>query len=93
MNFNIICTQDDPDFSKYEDLEQYRDNLILIMPFNFYHEKIFNLYDDKFIGYSNITEKKEIQGKKVFINNVSYLKKDDKVLMIKFNKKWKNNNL
>ena len=65
----------------YEDLEQYRDNLILIMPFNFYHEKIFNLYDDKFIGYSNITEKKEIQGKKVFINNVSYLKKEDGIYL------------
>ena len=59
----------------YEILDKYKDNLILVMPISSYNEKIFNLYEDKFIGYSNNSEKEIIKGKKVFINDVSYLKK------------------
>ena len=33
-----------------EDLAKYKDNLILVMPFSFYNEEIYNIYDDKFIG-------------------------------------------
>ena len=65
----------------YEDLKKYRDNLILIMPFIFYNEKIFNIYEDKFIGYSNIIEKEKITDKKIFINDVSYLNKSDSVYL------------
>ena len=65
----------------YEDLKKYRDNLILIMPFIFYNEKIFNIYEDKFIGYSNVIEKEKITDKKIFINDVSYLNKSDSVYL------------
>ena len=58
-----------------EDLEKYRDNLILVMPFSFYNEKIWNIYLDKFIGYSSHQEREKIKDKKVYINNVSYLNK------------------
>ena len=61
-----------------EDLEKYKDNLILIMPFSFYNEKIFNIYSDSFIGYTVDDKIKNVDlDKLVFINNVSYLKKDD----------------
>ena len=61
----------------YEDLLEYKDNLILIMPFSFYNEKIFSIYEDKFIGYRTIEEKNKITEKKVYISNVSYLKEND----------------
>lgn len=66
----------------YEDLDNYKDNLILIMPFNFFNDKIFSLYEDKYLGYSNKEEKEQSQIKyqninKVLINNVSYLNKED----------------
>ena len=60
-----------------DDLSEYKDNLILVMPFSFYNEKIFNIYEDKFVGYSSLEEKEKISYSKVFINDVSYLNKDD----------------
>ena len=61
-----------------DDLIQYKDNLILVMPFSFYNEDIYNIYIDKFIGYKDILEKDKIKDKKVLITNVSYLyEKDD----------------
>lgn len=61
----------------YNDLLEYKDNLILIMPFSFYNEKIFSIYEDKFIGYNTIEERNKITEKKVYISNVSYLKEND----------------
>ena len=64
-----------------EDLEKYKDNLILIMPFSFYDEKIFNIYKEKYIGYSNKEEKEKITLPKVFINDVSYLNPKDYIYL------------
>jgi len=58
-------------------LKNYSDNLILIMPFSYYNEEIYNIYFDKYLGYSNLEEWDKITKPKVFINNVSYLNKDD----------------
>ena len=60
-----------------DDLVKFRDNLILIMPYSFYDEGIFNIYNDHYLGYFTQEEKEKINGKKVFINDVSYLNKDD----------------
>ena len=60
-----------------KDLDTYKDNLILVMPFSFYNEKIFNIYSDKFIGYKNIYEKNKIKEKKVLITDIKYLNKQD----------------
>ena len=60
-----------------DDLIMYNDNLILVMPYSVFEQKIFNLYDDKFIGYSTVSERDRISEKKVFINNIKYLYQGD----------------
>ncbi len=64
-----------------KDLETYKDNLILVMPFSFYNEEIYNIYVDRFIGYSSLEEKDKIKDRYVFINDVSYLYKNDYVYL------------
>ena len=63
-----------------DDLNMYRDNLILVMPFSFFDEKIYNIYEDKFVGYDNFDGVNDLYPK-VFINDVSYLYKDDHVYL------------
>ena len=62
-----------------EDLKLYKDNLILIIPYSHFNEDIFNIFDDNFIGYSTLEERKvlEKESKLVFINDVSYIDKED----------------
>lgn len=60
-----------------EDLEKYKENLILIIPYPYYNEEIYNIYSLKYIGYSTKEEKDKIKKDKIFINDVSYLKKED----------------
>ena len=55
-----------------EDLEEYSSDLILVMPYNGYNEEIYQIYYERFIGYSNIDDRNMIHDKAVFINNVSY---------------------
>jgi DNA polymerase-3 subunit alpha len=74
-----------------DDLTTYKDNLILIIPYEYYQIDIYNLYSDKYIGYHNIEQKLKIKEDKVFINDVSYLEKEDHkyldyLYMIKDNK-------
>ena len=63
-----------------DDIKEYNNNLICIVPFSsieLYNE-IHNLYDDIYIGVGNSIEEKEskkISNKLVFINKVLYLKK------------------
>ena len=64
-----------------EELLQYKDNLILIMPFSSYTEKIYNLYEDKYIGYSSDEERQKIKENAVPINNVKYLLKKDSIYL------------
>lgn len=66
-----------------EDLTTYKDNLILIMPYSTLDESIYNLYDDKYIGYQTKEERSKITipSKKVFINNIKYLHQSDYVYL------------
>ena len=36
----------------YDDLNDHKENLILIMPYSHFDEKIYNLYEEKYLGYS-----------------------------------------
>ena len=64
-----------------DDLVKYKDNLILVMPFSFYNEKIYNIYEEKYIGYTTKEEFNKIKDNKVYINCVSYLSKDDDIYL------------
>jgi len=61
-----------------EDLENYKDNLLLIMPLSSYDEQLYNIYKIKYIGYSNALEKEKINFEnKVYINDILYLEKEE----------------
>lgn len=59
------------------DLEKYKEGLILIIPYKYYVDDIYNIYSDKFIGYTMIKEAMNIDNPKVFINDVAFLQKYD----------------
>lgn len=63
------------------DLEEYKDNLVLVMPYKYYDKSIYDIYDTKYVGYSNILEKEKINDKKVLINDVSYLEENDYIYL------------
>ena len=60
-----------------EDLIEYKSDLILIMPKIYFNDVIFNIYEDKFIGYNSLDEVEDDNNKYIFINDVCYLDKDD----------------
>lgn len=60
-----------------DDLKSHNQNLILIIPYKYYNEEIYNIYEYKYIGYSTKEEKEVIKKDKIFINDVSYLNKND----------------
>ncbi len=76
IKISTIVSERDIDIN---DLNTYKDDIILIMPNSSYNKEIFNIFDDSFIGYSTIEERKLIDTtkRKVFINDVSYIDKED----------------
>ena len=60
-----------------EDLKLYNKDIILIMPYSSYNKDIIDIFDDYFIGYSTLKEKDNIHDRYVFINDVSYIDRDD----------------
>ena len=76
IKISTIVSERDIDIN---DLNTYKDDIILIMPYGNYNEEIFNVFEDNFIGYSTLEERKLIDTtkRKVFINDVSYIDKDD----------------
>ena len=72
----ISTTISEQDIS-YDKLREYSSDIILIMPYSNYNTEIISIYEDYFIGYFNIEDKYKINDRKVFINDVSYIKKSD----------------
>lgn len=62
---------------KLDDLKNYKDDLILVIPYIYYKEEIYNLFEYKYIGYSTKEEQEKIKEDKILINDVSYLEKTD----------------
>ena len=60
-----------------DDLIKYKEDLLLIMPYKYFDETIYQIYNNHYIGYTNITESSKIKEDKVLINDVSYLYKSD----------------
>ncbi len=59
------------------DLEEYKDNLILVMPYKYFNQEIYEIYVDRYIGYDDKGIRDKIEDKAVYINDVSYIDKDD----------------
>ena len=76
IKLSTIVSERDIDIN---DLNTYKEDIILIMPFSNFNEEIFNLFEDSFIGFSTLEESKIIDNdkRKVFINDVSYIDKED----------------
>lgn len=64
-----------------KDLLTYKEDLILIMPYQFFDQETYSIYEDKYIGYYNIEESKQITKPKVFINDVKYLHQKDYIYL------------
>lgn len=60
-----------------EDLTTHKEGTILVMPSYYYDEKIYNIYDEKYIGFTNIKDSLNEKRKTIYINNVAYLNKED----------------
>ena len=91
-NLIKLCTIRSERELSYDDLNKYKEDIILIMPYASYNKDITKIFSDYFVGYSNIDEKDKIKDNKVFINDVSYLNKTDYkyldyLIMIKDDKK------
>ena len=59
------------------DLEEYKDNLILVMPYKYFNQEIYEIYVDRYIGYDDKGIRDKIEDGAVYINDVSYIDKDD----------------
>lgn len=60
-----------------DDLTAHKDNLLLIMPYKYFNQEIYDIYTTHYIGYTTKEKAQAIKEDKVFINNVSYLSKND----------------
>ena len=60
-----------------DDLNTYKEDVLLVIPYKYYDEYIYNIYSNHYIGYSAIEERDRIKEDKLFINDVSYLYKED----------------
>ena len=60
-----------------EDLITYKEDLILVIPYVFFDEEIFNIYKYHYVGYTTKEERELIKEDKILINNVSYINKND----------------
>lgn len=69
----IISSQD----LTIEDLIIYKEDLILVIPYKYFTEEIYSIYSIKYIGYTTKEEADQIKKDKIFINDVSYLMKDE----------------
>lgn len=60
-----------------DNLKEHSCGIILVIPYKYYNNEIYDTYKYKYIGYESLEEKLKISQPKVFINDVSYLNKED----------------
>ena len=78
--YNLIklSTIQNNDIITYELLEQYSSDLILILPYKYIDNNIKDLYENVYIGVSNINEYNLYKDKnKVYLNPILYFNKND----------------
>ena len=60
-----------------EELKKYKEDVLLIIPYQYFDESIYQIYPNHYIGYTTKEQATQITEDKVFINDVSYLNKND----------------
>ena len=61
-----------------DDVKKYSNDVILVMPIQWFDAEIYNIYKDKFVGYSDIKDRDKFKDSNyVYINETLYLGKDD----------------
>lgn len=60
-----------------DNLKLYNKDIILIIPYEYIDRDIISIYDEYFIGYSNLDDIDNISDNKVFINDTCYIDKND----------------
>ncbi|MCI6266212.1 MAG: DNA polymerase III subunit alpha [Erysipelotrichaceae bacterium] len=60
-----------------EELNFYKEGILLIMPYDDFDNTIYQIYPNHYIGYRNKEQREKIKEDKVLINDVSYLYKED----------------
>ena len=61
-----------------DDVKEYSNDVILVMPIQWFDAEIYNIYEDKFVGYSDIKDRDKFKHNNyVYINETLYLDKDD----------------
>ena len=61
-----------------DDVKKYSNDVILVMPIQWFDAEIYNIYKDKFVGYSDIKDRDKFKyNNYVYINETLYLNKDD----------------
>ena len=61
-----------------DDVKEYSNDVILVMPIQWFDAEIYNIYKDKFVGYSDIKDRDKFKySNYVYINETLYLGKDD----------------
>ena len=61
-----------------DDVKKYSNDVILVMPIQWFDAEIYNIYKDKFVGYSDIKDRDKFKySNYVYINETLYLDKDD----------------
>ena len=61
-----------------DDVKKYSNDVILVMPIQWFDAEIYNIYKDKFVGYSDIKDRDKFKHNNyVYINETLYLNKDD----------------
>ena len=60
-------------------IRKYSEDLICIVPFEYKYKynDLKNLFDNIYIGYSDLEQKREIQGESIYFKEVLYLEKED----------------
>ena len=77
----------------FDDLKIYSKDIILIIPYSSYNEKITNFFDEYYIGYTSVEERDKVKDKGVLITDISYIENikgnanNNYLLMIKDDKK------
>ena len=60
-----------------EDLINHKESVLLVIPYQYFDDSIYQIYKNHYIGYSTKEQREKIKEDKVLINDVSYLYKED----------------